>query len=101
MKREPRKVIVEWLGVTEHVLTSCPHCGCNGRKVYHFLCSDGKEYGAMSGCVKKAFWESDTARNLKVWRARLEKYPGWRVAERHIELLERERDRLLAAGVAR
>lgn len=31
---------------------TCPHCGADGRYIYHFRCEDGNEYGAMSGCVQ-------------------------------------------------
>jgi hypothetical protein len=30
----------------------CPHCGADGRYVYHFLCEDGKVHGAMKGCIQ-------------------------------------------------
>lgn len=30
----------------------CPHCGADGRYVYHFLCDDGTTRGAMKGCIK-------------------------------------------------
>lgn len=28
----------------------CPHCGAEGRYVYHFLCEDGSSHAAMKGC---------------------------------------------------
>ena len=30
----------------------CPHCGADGRYVHFFRCDDGREYGAMSGCLE-------------------------------------------------
>lgn len=31
---------------------SCPHCGATGRYIHRFRLEDGREAGAMSGCVK-------------------------------------------------
>lgn len=31
--------------------TNCPHCGAEGRYVFHFVCADGSRRAAMSGCV--------------------------------------------------
>lgn len=31
---------------------TCPHCGADGRYVYHFLCEDGTTRGAMKGCIQ-------------------------------------------------
>lgn len=50
--------IVALLGCTDHgpcdpvATASCPHCGADGRYVYHFLCEDGNTRGAMAGCLK-------------------------------------------------
>lgn len=36
----------------EYGNSSCPHCGALGRYTYHFICDDGRKYGAMAGCIK-------------------------------------------------
>lgn len=36
----------------EYGNASCPHCGADGRYVFHFLCEDGTSRGAMAGCIK-------------------------------------------------
>jgi hypothetical protein len=37
----------------EYGNATCPHCGAEGRYVYHFLCADGTTRGAMAGCFTK------------------------------------------------
>lgn len=50
--------ILAILGCDDHgpcddgATASCPHCGADGRYVYHFLCDDGKVHGAMAGCIQ-------------------------------------------------
>lgn len=37
----------------EYGAALCPHCGAEGRYIYHFVCEDGTERGAMAGCFKQ------------------------------------------------
>lgn len=32
--------------------TTCPHCGAQGRYVYHFVVEGDVRRGAMAGCIK-------------------------------------------------
>lgn len=43
--------IIRFRGVTEG-MTTCPHCGATGRYVWYFQVEDGRELGAMRGCVR-------------------------------------------------
>lgn len=51
----------------------CPHCGAQGRWIYHFLAENGQQYGAMKGCFRK--------------------FPKHPLAAEAAELLERQRER--------
>jgi hypothetical protein len=45
--------VIEILGLEdsgEFGNARCPHCGAEGRYVYHFTCADGTTRGAMKGC---------------------------------------------------
>ena len=46
--------IIQFTGVTdsgEYGNATCPHCGADGRYVYHFVTTEGAA-GAMAGCIK-------------------------------------------------
>lgn len=48
--------IIKFQGVTdagEYGNATCPHCGASGRYIYHFVCVDGEQRGAMKGCLGK------------------------------------------------
>lgn len=53
--------------------TFCPHCGAEGRYIFHFLAEDGKQHGAMKGCFRR--------------------FPKHPLAAEAAELLERQRER--------
>jgi hypothetical protein len=50
--------IIAIVGIEDHgpcdpePTASCPHCGADGRYIYHFICEDGSHRGAMAGCLK-------------------------------------------------
>lgn len=44
--------IVRFLGVDDAPGSSCPHCGATGRFIYRFQVQNGRELGAMRGCVQ-------------------------------------------------
>jgi hypothetical protein len=41
--------IVGYLGTVE--ASVCPHCGARGKIVHRLVTADGRELGAMSGCI--------------------------------------------------
>lgn len=68
-------------GVTdsgEYGNARCPHCGAEGRYVYHFYCEDGTRRGAMAGCIKL--------------------YPVSPVAEEHKRIIDRQAKREKTGG---
>lgn len=47
--------IIQFLGTYdsgEYGNATCPHCGAEGRYVTSFVCADGKQRGAMAGCIQ-------------------------------------------------
>lgn len=44
--------IVRFFGEDDCIGASCPHCGATGRYIWRFQVADGRELGAMRGCVK-------------------------------------------------
>lgn len=44
--------IVRFLGTDDCPDAECPHCGATGRFIHRFQVEDGRQLGAMSGCVK-------------------------------------------------
>lgn len=44
--------IVRFSGIVDSPGASCPHCGATGRFIHRFTTEDGRDLGAMSGCVK-------------------------------------------------
>ena len=44
--------IVRFLETSDAPGSSCPHCGAEGRYILRFRVEDGRELGAMRGCVK-------------------------------------------------
>lgn len=68
--------IVRFDGVTdsgEYGAATCPHCGADGRYVYHFTTEDGQRGGAMAGCIQL--------------------FPVSALADEHKRILERQKDR--------
>ena len=89
-----REVIVRLLQEEEHVLTSCPHCGANGRYVQHFITAQGERKAAMRGCLKNAFYVHPLATQRRTWEKRLKQYPGWKTAERELARIDSDVARL-------
>jgi hypothetical protein len=58
---------------------TCPHCGAEGRWINWFYCDDGKEHGAMNGCLQ-LFPQSETAsvhKKILDKLAQKKKLNGW------------------------
>lgn len=85
--------IVKFLGVDDHGPdggASCPHCGATGRYVIRFQVEDGRQLGAMRGCVK-LFPVTELARQHEYFVAKRTRYaaqrPPWRLSARDEEAL--------------
>lgn len=77
--------IVRFLGTDDHGpggSTSCPHCGATGRYVIRFQVEDGRQFGAMRGCIK-LFPVTELARHHEHFVAKLQRYaqkhPPWKL----------------------
>lgn len=70
--------IVRFLEIVEG--GACPHCGSGGRWIHRFVVADGRELGAMSGCVK-LFPVSPVAREHQrlMKKARDYEKKGWKL----------------------
>lgn len=85
--------IVKFLGTDDHGpggSTSCPHCGATGRYVIRFQVEDGRQLGAMRGCIK-LFPVTDLAREHEYFVAKKTRYakqqPPWNLNARDAEAL--------------
>lgn len=80
VERPPLPRIVRFLGTDDHGpggSTSCPHCGATGRYVIRFQVEDGRELGAMRGCVK-LFPVTELARHHEYFMAKQARYAAQR-----------------------
>jgi hypothetical protein len=85
MERASLPRIVRFLGVDDHGpggSASCPHCGATGRYVIRFQVEDGRQLGAMRGCVK-LFPVTELARQHEHFVAKQTRYsaqrPPWKL----------------------
>lgn len=85
--------IVRFLGIDDHGpggSASCPHCGATGRYVIRFQVEDGRQLGAMRGCIK-LFPLTELARHHEYFVAKRSRYaaqrPPWKLCERDVEAL--------------
>lgn len=75
--------IVKFIGTTDTGPggnASCPHCGARGRYIVRFQVADGRQLGAMRGCVQ-LFPVSELARQHCHFLDKRQRYvaKGWRL----------------------
>lgn len=90
-ERAPLPRIVRFLGTDDHGPggnASCPHCGATGRYVVRFQVEDGRQLGAMRGCLK-LFPVTELARQHEYLIAKKARYrkQGWDLSARDAEAL--------------
>lgn len=103
-ERAPLPRIVKFLGIDDHGpggSTSCPHCGATGRYVIRFQVEDGRQLGAMRGCIK-LFPVTELARQHEYLVAKKARYaaqrPPWQLSERDRDALQRIEDAIDGRG---
>lgn len=84
--------IVRFLETLDCPGASCPHCGATGRFILRFMVADGRQLGAMRGCVQ-LFPVSPIAREEKRLADKAKKYyeQGWKLNQadtRAVEAIE-------------
>lgn len=81
--------IVRFLKAEYRPGSSCPHCGADGARVFTFITEDGKQRGAMAGCIQ-LFPKSPIAREEMRLREKEERYArqGWKLNRRDTEALD-------------
>lgn len=68
--------------------TSCPHCGADGRYVFHFICEDGVRRGAMAGCIQRFPVSPVAAAHKKlIEKAAEREKKGWSLASWDVKAL--------------
>lgn len=87
--RAPLPRIVRFLGVDDCAGASCPHCGATGRIIYRFQVEDGRQLGAMRGCVQ-LFPVSPVAREhaRRLKKARNYAARGWKLNRDDVAALD-------------
>lgn len=96
--------IVKFLGTDDHGpggSTSCPHCGATGRYVIRFQVEDGRQLGAMRGCIK-LFPVTELARQHEYLIAKKARYAKerWNLSKADAEALQRIEDAIDGRGDA-
>lgn len=101
--RAPLPRIVKFLGVDDCPESTCPHCGATGRYIVRFQVEDGRQLGAMRGCLK-LFPVTELAcehEHLMAKKARYAKQrPPWRLSERDRDALQRIEEAIDGRGDA-
>ena len=84
----PLPQIVRFFETLDAPDSQCPHCGATGRFILRFQVADGRQLGAMRGCVK-LFPVSRAAREELRLRGKLADYSkrGWQLNRRDSEAL--------------
>ncbi len=82
--------ITRFLGVDDCAGASCPHCGATGRYIIRFQVEDGRQLGAMRGCIK-LFPVTELARQHQYFVDKQARYarqrPSWELNARDREAL--------------
>lgn len=81
--------ITRFLGVNDCEGSSYPHCGATGRYIIRFQVEDGRQLGAMRGCVK-LFPVTELARQHEYFMTKQARYAkqGWRLSQRDTEAFQ-------------
>jgi hypothetical protein len=85
-------LIVRFLGTDDcGAGATCPHCGATGRYVIRFQVEDGRQLGAMHGCVK-LFPVTELARQHEHFKTKEARYraqsPPWKLSARDAETMQ-------------
>lgn len=62
----------EFIGIKDYGATSCPHCGAEGRYIYHWK-ENGKIRAAMAGCYKALTGKLDKGEDARYFELLSEK----------------------------